>query len=77
MSEHITDVMVHVNEVLDEDTLHILEDELHENAGVVAVGHDPRRPHLLVVAYDAEVVQPANFLAPIRGRGLHAQLVGM
>ena len=76
MSDHIADVMVHVNETLDEDTLRTLEDEVFENVGVVAVGHNPRHPHLLMVAYDSEVAQPFNFLGPIRGRGLHAQLVG-
>lgn len=76
MIEHIADVMVHVNETLDEDTLHSLEDEVFDHVGVVAVGHNPQHPHLLMVAYDSEVARPSNFLGPIRGRGLHAQLVG-
>ncbi|MCP5279785.1 MAG: hypothetical protein H6935_15735 [Thiobacillus sp.] len=76
MTDHIADVMVHVNESLDEATLRALEDEMFDNVGVVAVGHNPRRPHLMLVAFDPEVAMPASFLQPLRGHGLHAQLVG-
>ncbi len=76
MSDHIADVVVHVNETLNEDVLHILEDEIFDNVGVVAVGHNPRRPHLLMVVFDSEVSRSTDFLGPIRGHGLHGQLVG-
>jgi hypothetical protein len=77
MTERIADVMVHVNETLDEETLRTLEDEVFDNVGVVAVSHNPERPHLLMVAYDSEVVHPSIFLGAIQGHGLHAQLVGI
>lgn len=76
MSDHFADVVVHVNETLDEESLRILEDEMYGKIGVMAVGHHPRHPHLLKVDYDSEVVRPEEFLRPIQQRGLHAQLVG-
>ncbi len=76
MSDHYADVLVHVNETLDADSLRLLEGEISGNIGVMAVGHHPRHPHLLKVDFDAEIVRPAEFLRPIHRRGLHAQLVG-
>jgi hypothetical protein len=76
MTEHIANVMVHVDENLDEATLRALEDEVLDNVGVVAVRHNPRHRHLMLVAFDPEVAMPASFLQPLRGHGLHAQLVG-
>jgi hypothetical protein len=76
MTERIADIVVHVNETLDEETLRTLEDEVFDKVGVVAVGHNPDHPHLLMVAYDSEVIHPTNLLGSIRGHGLHAQLVG-
>lgn len=76
MSHHNADVMVHINESLDEGTLRHLETDLRENRGVVRVAHNPRRPHLLMVDYDAQVIRSRAVLNEVRGRGMHAQLVG-
>jgi len=77
MSNRIADVMVHVDESLDEAQLHALEDEIRGDRGVVGVGHNPSKPHLLMVAYDTEAARPADFIQQIKGRGLHAELVGL
>jgi hypothetical protein len=76
MNDPIANVMVHVNESLDEEALHALEDDIRRDQGVVSVGHNPHRPHLLMVAYDSEAAPTSNLLHPFRQRGLHAQLVG-
>jgi len=75
MNAEITDVMVHVNESMDELTLHSLEDSIREDRGVVSVGHNPRFPHLLLVAYDSAVARSSTFMHQFHDRGMHAQLV--
>lgn len=75
MKAEISDVMVHVNESMDELTLHSLEDAMREDNGVVSVGHNPRHPHLLLVAYDSAVARSTTFMHQFPERGLHAQLV--
>lgn len=77
MSKHIADVMVHVDENLDDESLHALEDEIRGDRGVVSVGHNPGKLHLLMVTYDTEVAHPVHFVHHLRERGMHAELVGL
>lgn len=77
MSNHIADVMVHVDESLDEESLHSLEDEIRGDRGVVSVGHNPGKLHLLMVTYDSEVARPVHFIQQLKERGVHAELVGL
>ncbi|MDD5388373.1 MAG: hypothetical protein PHD37_03450 [Gallionellaceae bacterium] len=75
MNAEITDVMVHVNETLNEQALHTLEDAMRGDRGVISVGHNPRHPHLLLVAYDSAVARSSTFMHQFQDRGMHAQLV--
>lgn len=77
MNNHIADVMVHVDEDLDEASLLELEDEIRGDRGVVSVGHNPGRLHLLMVAYDSDVARPISFVQQLKEHGLHAELVGL
>jgi hypothetical protein len=77
MQDEIANVMVHVNESLDERELSRLEDDIREDWGVVAVGHNPKRPHLLLVAYDSGIARSSTFMHQFPEHGLHAQLVGL
>lgn len=77
MNDHLSDVVVHVNENLDEQTLDSLEQGLRQDKGVISVGHRPHQNHLLMVVYDAADVNASSFLHHFQERGLHAQLVGM
>jgi hypothetical protein len=77
MHDQIANVMVHVNERLDERALDALEDDIREAWGVVAVGHNPDRPHLLLVAYDSAIARSSTFMHQFPEHGLHAQLVGL
>lgn len=77
MNDEIANVMIHVNETLDERALHLLEEDLRRDRGVVSVGHNPRRPHLVMLAYDSAVSRSSTFLRQFPAHGLHAQLVGL
>ena len=77
MNIRLNDVIVHINEVLDEDTLHYLEDGVRQDAGVVSVGHNPEKPHMLMVVYDSDSTHASSLLHSFQERGLHAQVIGL
>jgi len=66
---------------IDENTTHEnrekLRDELLSLDGVVAASYHDELPHLVVVAYDPEVVSSMAFLKTAQEQGLHAELVGL
>lgn len=76
MSDNIADVMVHVDASLTEEQLRELEDEIRGDLGVVGIGHNPAKPHLLMVAFDSEEAHPSMLIEHLKARGLHAELVG-
>lgn len=77
MSSNLNEVMLHLEETLDEETLHTLEDGVRQNAGVVSVGHNPDNAHMIMVVYDSETTRAASLLHTFQERGLHAQVVGL
>jgi len=77
MSSNLNEVMLHLEETLDEETLHTLEDGVRQDAGVVSVGHNPDNAHMIMVVYDSETTRAASLLHTFQERGLHAQLVGL
>ncbi|MDP3419790.1 MAG: hypothetical protein Q8R61_05990 [Thiobacillus sp.] len=77
MSSNLNEVMLHLEETLDEETLHTLEDGVRQDAGVVSVGHNPDNAHMIMVVYDSETTRAASLLHTFQERGLHAQVVGL
>lgn len=77
MSSNLNEVMLHLEETLDEEALHTLEDGVRQDAGVVSVGHNPDNAHMIMVVYDSETTRAASLLHTFRERGLHAQVVGL
>jgi len=77
MNARLNEVIVHIDEVLDEDALHRLEDGVRQDAGVVSVGHNPEKPHMLMVVYDSDSTHASSLLHNFKERGLHAQVVGL
>lgn len=73
----LNDVVLHVNEALDEDTLHRIEDGLRQDPGVVSVGHNAGRSHMIMVVYDSDATHASSLLHNFQERGLHAQLIGL
>lgn len=77
MSANLNEVMVHVEETLDDDTLRRLEDGVRQDAGVISVGHNPGNAHMILVVYDSEATRAASLLHTFQERGLHAQVIGL
>lgn len=77
MSARLNEVVVHIDEVLDEDALQRLEDGIRKDAGVISVGHNPGTSHMIMVVYDSDATHASSLLHNFQERGLHAQVVGM
>ena len=77
MSASLNEVMLHIEEDLDEEGLRTLEEGIRQDAGVVSVGHNPEKSHMIMVVYDSESIRASRLLHTIQERGLHAQVVGM
>jgi hypothetical protein len=73
---HLSDIVIHVTETLDESGLRGIECDLCGLDGVIAARHSPSRNHFVMVTYDREETKAFNLLAPLKARGLHAQLIG-
>ena len=71
------EIVLHIDESLDEDTLHSLEEGIRHDAGVISVGHNPEKSHMIMVVYDSDVIHAAALLHSVQDRGLHAQVVGL
>jgi hypothetical protein len=70
------DILIHIDESLDDDHIQSLERELGEQRGVVSACVHERRRHLMLVDYDALDRQPSDILHAVRGKGLHAEMIG-
>jgi hypothetical protein len=77
MSDQVADITMHI----DEDTTHEdrerLRDELLSMNGVMAAACHDEKPHLIVMAYDPDVVNSSAFVKTAQEQGLHAELVGL
>src|SRR3569832_2476343 len=77
MNARLNDVLVHINETLDDEALHRLEEGIRHDAGVISVGHRPEKTHMIMVVYDTDATRASSLLHRFEERGLHAQLVGL
>lgn len=77
MKANLNEVVVHIDEALDEEALHSIEDGIRQDAGVVSVGHNPGRNHMIMVVYDSESIRASSLLHRFEERGLHAQVIGL
>lgn len=78
MGQHyLTEMVIHVTETLDESGVRAAECDLCNLNGVVEARHNPGRNHVLLVTYDTVETRMVNLLAPLKARGLRAQLVGI
>jgi hypothetical protein len=71
------DILIHIDESLDDDRIHALERELADEGGVYSACVHERARHLLLVDFDPESLKPSGILRSVRGRGLHAEMIGL
>jgi hypothetical protein len=73
---NINDVVIHVNEALDSQARHNLEDQMYAIDGVIASRFNERRQHLMIVAYDPDHISARDLLDQVIRQGYHAQHCG-
>jgi hypothetical protein len=71
------DIVIHIDEELDDDRIHDLERQIGEEHGVYSACMHEKTRHLMVVDFDAAEVRPSMIVQSVRGRGLHAEMIGL
>jgi len=77
MSEKMADVTMHIDEDTSHEQREQLRDHLLQRDGVLAAAYHDEKPHLMVIGYDPEIINSADFLDIAQSSGLHAELIGM
>jgi hypothetical protein len=70
------DIVIHINEELDDNSIHDLEQQISDEPGILCACAHERTRHLMVVDYDPAEVRPSGIVQSFRDHGLHAQMVG-
>jgi len=77
MSDQIADITMHIDENTTHEAREKLRDKLLSMDGVMAASYHDEKPHLMVMAYDPDVVNSLTFVKTAEEQGLHAELVGL
>ncbi|MDH3857832.1 MAG: ATP-binding protein, partial [Gammaproteobacteria bacterium] len=72
MSDQIADITMHIDENTSHEDREKLRDKLFGLDGVMAADCQDEKPHLLVIAYDPNVVNSLAFVKTAKEQGLHA-----
>jgi hypothetical protein len=73
---HITDMVMHVDENLEEQSRRNVEKALTGHRGVIHAHFNEQRPHLMLVSYDPGRTSSFEILARMSGQSLCAERVG-
>ena len=73
---HITDMVMHVDNFLGENTRRNIEKALIAKKGIVHAHFNERRPHLMLVSYDTERTSSFEVLAQMMGQQVRAERIG-
>jgi hypothetical protein len=73
---HITDMVMHVDDKLEEQSRRNVEKTLTGQRGVIHAHFNERRPHLMLVSYDIERTSSFEILAGMSGQSLCAERIG-
>jgi hypothetical protein len=71
------DIVIHIDEELNNDRIHDLEQQIVNEHGVYSACMHERTRHLMVVDFDTTKVQPSEIVQAVRSRGLHAEMIGL
>lgn len=77
MEQHISDLVIHIDESLQAEEISRLQNEMHDDAGIVSACISEKDKHLMIVSYDSEQLRSDQVLGSITRRGFHGELVGM
>jgi len=73
---HISDMVMHVDNFLGENTRRNIEKALTAKKGVIHAHFNERRPHLMLVSYDTDRTTSFDVLAQMMGQQVRAERIG-
>jgi hypothetical protein len=73
---HKVEVVVHVDDVLEENQQAELINDLRKHGGVEEARFTPGRAHLMVIDYDRDQLSAQDVLDHVRRDHLRAELIG-
>jgi hypothetical protein len=74
---YLTDITIRLEECIDDNDTQKLERLLREECRIEHARFQDRRRHLMLVAFDAEEVEPSAIVRSIRKHGWHASKHGL
>ena len=72
----VSGIVIHIVDRLGDTRRNDLEDALNIKAGIIDARFNEKRPHLLLVDYDAHKVSSLDVLRQVTRQNVRAQLVG-
>jgi len=75
MEINMSDVMLHIDEELNSKQQTLLESQMRDQQGVVALGYHETQPHLMIVEYNQDVTSAKQLLHTVNDFGLHAEII--
>jgi hypothetical protein len=76
MSEHVSNVLIHIDETLATRRLEEIEQHLSMEEGIYSACVNDQARHLMVVDYDPEDINSMDILQRVQREGVHAELIG-
>jgi len=73
----LTDVLIHLNQDINEAEKENIIEQLRGIEGVIAPRFNNEREHLLLIAYNSDIVNSLTLLNEVTEKGYKAQLVGL
>lgn len=73
---HVTDMVMHIDNTLGEDSRRSVEQIIRNNEGVLGARFNDKRPHLMLVSYDTDRTSSFEIMAQITSQQLCAERVG-
>ena len=73
----MSNIVIHLGELLDDEARHDLERDLAENPGVFNACVYESARHLVIINFDPTEVAANSIVHSLRGRGLRAEMVGL
>ena len=74
---YMADITIRLEECIDDDSLRTIERVLREERCIKRAWIQDKRCHLLMVAFDAEEVEPSMIVRSMRNHGWHASAHGL
>ena len=71
------DIVIHIDENLDDSSIHDLERRLSESTGIFSACVHENRRHLMLVDFDPADIKPSEIVSRVRNTGLHAEMIGL